>query len=269
MTIEKQVKLLEKGLEIRVNNCGGICRQHCFKLIKLYPQHGETVKEEVRLPSGEGVADVAILDKHGEPRVILEVLHSHRTSVRREPWVELDATEVIEAKATNGVLTLTERRLALPDERGCKAFTFQDKLDIAGFHESTIRKEFTFAKLLDELWKNGEMNELESMLPYYVREDTPFMNKVRWFVEADDAFKSYHLWAYPGMLPWAQMILKDSTAQTRARRAVLKEQTCIDCRGSCERGPHDYLLCLRCLRKREAKEEPEDDRRPAKRTRRF
>ncbi len=67
-----------------------------FKLIE-----NDSVVLEYRAPDGSYIADVAIINS-GKPRVIFEIMHTHRTTtVRPEPWYEINASMLLEWSSPN------------------------------------------------------------------------------------------------------------------------------------------------------------------------
>ena len=107
-----------------IENCKDICQIDCHSFVRLFD--GERVEVEYQLSNGEGVADVAILPNHTEePKVVLEVYFTHRTTSRHGLWLELDAKEVISAKykANQRPMTPHEQReimyLLIPTNRDC------------------------------------------------------------------------------------------------------------------------------------------------------
>ena len=71
---------------------------HHIDYLKIKLFEGEDVILEHRDKYGKYVADVAIV-KNGEPRVILEVLHTHATTtnVRPEPWYEIYSEHILDS----------------------------------------------------------------------------------------------------------------------------------------------------------------------------
>lgn len=91
------ISWLEKHIELEfLKKCITCSNKSSYKIIY---EHGNKYFEEYRDISGKYIADVAILDKTNNPRVIIEVKNTHKTITERpEPWFELEAKEIIESE---------------------------------------------------------------------------------------------------------------------------------------------------------------------------
>lgn len=80
-------------------------------LIKQKLEIGEVAKTEVKLGDG-GFADIAILDKDGNVKFIVEICNTHRTEKRDGEWAEVKADEVfpyLEAPKDSHLICIRKR----------------------------------------------------------------------------------------------------------------------------------------------------------------
>ena len=88
-------ELLQNGNTLQFNNFCRKCKRNVDKKIKC--KEDEDVVLEFRDISGQWIADVAVVDQDKKSKFIIEIKNTHLTQTERpEPWVEVEAKDVIE-----------------------------------------------------------------------------------------------------------------------------------------------------------------------------
>lgn len=95
--------------------CSG-CGKTITSTVKL--NEGETAKEEYHLGDRER-ADVAVTKEDGTVRLVIEILHTHRTEHREGEWYEVEAEEVIDKHSTGQRMSLNDVRSRSSDLCTC------------------------------------------------------------------------------------------------------------------------------------------------------
>ena len=249
MAKRKIEAILRTGGVLKIQNCNDLCRRDCRSVVRLLDD--EEVKVEYPLPNGEGIADVAIIDKLSvgrRPRVILEIFHTHKTESRRGVWHELDATEVNNARYRDGVLTLHEVRDEIPKDRGCRAYAFKDLVHLAGYHTSTLREADTFEHELFDHCDNAAMNDDPRAAAVV---NGPLREKAKWFIESDLSAPMHRIFRHlnEGVEVWADALVNYPTAKQRAHQAIIASKRCIACERRFE-NKNFKLLCPKCFAER-------------------
>lgn len=250
---------LRQNVRVRVANCHSICNKNCFTDIVRRPH--ETVKVEYRLPNGDGIADVAVIDQRtNEARVLFEVYNTHKTdSIRAEPWFEVDYSEILDkTNYFDAVLHLNEQRDIIPHSRHCLAHTFQQQVWLAGYHQASLSLSDTLDKEILNLWDYTRIQADEfPMLP------DDYKNKLR----SNQCTKKEKIRLYSNHFPhaylyeeldeqnnakaWGRIRIDNYDSTIRAQKFVKTSRKCISCHRHLSSQLDDWkILCRGCWSER-------------------
>jgi hypothetical protein len=160
--------LLKNGNTLQFNNFCRKCKSDNEQ--KIICEENDDVVLELRDVSGQWIADVAVIDQNKKSKFIIEIKNTHFTETERpEPWVEVEAKDVIEL---NNNLFRNIR------EYICNKCLFVNKDEQLEKIENNVVVNYTYKYsrfTSDDLWEI--LREEEYIRNQKIKEDTLRLNE--------------------------------------------------------------------------------------------